>query len=74
MIGTIYATIVPPRRLSAKEPVYASIVAGGAMKGDNDASLLSRLLSHSYAEIDNERALEENVSALGTPALQAGGP
>ena len=26
------------------------------------------------AEIDHERALEENVSALGTPALPAGGP
>jgi hypothetical protein len=32
----------------------SSIVAVGAMKSDNDASLLSRLLSHSYAEIDNE--------------------
>jgi hypothetical protein len=36
------------RRLSEKEPVYSSIVAVGAMKGDNDASLLSRLVSHSY--------------------------
>src|SRR5438132_5280097 len=62
------------RRLSEKKPVDQSIVAVGQMKGDNNSSLLSSLLSRSCAESDDERTLEENVPALGTPALPAGGP
>ena len=66
--------ITVPRRLSEKEPVYQSIVAVGQMKGDNDSSLLSSLLSRRHTETNDERALQENVSALGAPALPAGGP
>jgi hypothetical protein len=60
------------RRLSEKEPVYQSIVAVRQMKGDNEFSLLSSLLSRSHAETNDERALQENVSALGAPALPPG--
>jgi hypothetical protein len=41
------------------------------VKGDNDSSLLLSLLSRRHAETTDERALQENVSALGTPALPA---
>jgi hypothetical protein len=59
------------RSLSEKEPVYQSIVAVSRVKGDNDSSLLLSLLSRRHAETTDERALQENVSALGTPALPA---
>jgi hypothetical protein len=67
-------TALCPRRLSEKDPVYESIVAVGQMKGDNDSSQLSSLLSRRHAEIDNGRSPEENVSAMGAPALPAGSP
>ena len=60
-----------PRSLSEKEPVYQSIVAVSRVKGDNDSSLLLSLLSRRHAETTDERALQENVSALGAPALPA---
>jgi hypothetical protein len=42
------------RRLSEKELVYQSTVAVRQMKGDNDASLLSSLLSRSHVETNDE--------------------
>jgi hypothetical protein len=63
-----------PRRLSEKEPGYQLIVAVGRRKGDNASALLASLLSRSHTETNDERALQENVSALGAPALPAGGP
>ena len=42
------------------------------MQDDNVSSLLGRLLSRRHTESDDEQAPEENVSALGTPALPAG--
>src|SRR5215218_8547095 len=62
------------RRLSEKEPVYQSIVAVGQMTGDNAYSLLSNLVLRSHTETNDERALQENVSALGAPTLPTGGP
>src|SRR5882724_11322636 len=80
--GTVTGSNVPAvrpssifaRRLSEKESVYQSIVAVGQTKGDNAFSLLSNLVSRSHAETSDERTLQENVSALGAPALPAGGP
>jgi hypothetical protein len=53
--------------------VYQSIVAVRQMKGDNDSSLLSSLLSRSHAETNDERVLQDNISALGAPALSTRG-
>src|SRR5262249_36046837 len=69
--GNIVDSKTSPRSLSEKEPVYESIVAVSRVKGDNDSSLLWSLLSRRHAEITDERALQENVSALGAPALPA---
>ena len=41
------------------------------MQDDNVSSLLGRLLSRRHTESD-DASPEENVSALGTPALPAG--
>ena len=60
------------RRLSEKEPVDQSIVAVGQTTGDNAFSLLSSLWSRSHTETSDERALQENVPALGASALPAG--
>jgi hypothetical protein len=60
-----------PRRLSEKDPVSQSIVAVSRVKSDNDSSLLLSLLSRRHAEATDERALPENVSTLGAPALPA---
>ena len=57
------------RSLSEKEPVYRSIVAVSRVKGDNASSLLLSLLARRHAEATDERVLQENVSALGAPAL-----
>jgi hypothetical protein len=61
------------RSLSEKEPVYQSIVAVSRVQGAHDSSLLWSLLSRRHAEALDERALQEHVSALGAPALPAGG-
>jgi hypothetical protein len=45
------------------------MVAVGYMKGDNNASLLTSLLSNQRAETDDERCPWENVSPLGPTAL-----
>jgi hypothetical protein len=60
-----------PRSLSEKEPVYRSIVAVSRVKGDNASSLLLSLLARRHTEATDERVLQENVSALGAPALSA---
>jgi hypothetical protein len=52
--GVTLAGKSPPRRLSEKELVYQSTVAVRQMKGDNDASLLSSLLSRSHVETNDE--------------------
>src|SRR5712692_5756604 len=65
---------VSARSLSEKDPVCQSRVAVGQMKGDNDSSLQASLWSRRRMETDDERAPAENISALGTPVLSAGGP
>jgi hypothetical protein len=60
------------RSLSEKAPIEEARVAVGQMKGDNVSSLFGSLLSRRHAELNDERAPEENVAALGAPALPAG--
>jgi hypothetical protein len=49
------------------------IVAVGQMPGDKADFLLSNLGSRSHTETDDERALQENVSALGASTPPTGG-
>src|SRR5215831_18644337 len=83
--ATLKSPCVATPRMGTQEPracnsrgrslAHARLAAWSGGAGDsNNAPLLSNLLSNRQMEMDDERFPGENVSALGTPALPAGGP